>query len=132
MPTEPQNVEARARAANKAWQNMEIKNIALAARLHNAPPKREFNRVHGIMSKMERPGSKKKLNEQQEAMLLAYIDRMDELGVGALFHQVHNIAERILQLDAPEGTEPATLGRDWTKRFLKRHEATTHKSNRRL
>ena len=46
---------------------------------------------------------------------------MDRLGVGALFHQVHNYAQRILKLHAPDGTKPPTLGRDWTKRFLKRN-----------
>ena len=54
-------------------------------------------------------------------MLLSYIDRIDRLRVGALFYQVYNCAQRILKLYAPDGTKPPTLGRDWTKRFLKRN-----------
>ena len=46
---------------------------------------------------------------------------MERLGVGALFHQVHNCAQRILKLHAPNSTEPPTLRRDWTKRFFKRN-----------
>ena len=54
-------------------------------------------------------------------MLLSYINQIDRLGVGALFHQVHNCAQRILKLHAPDGTEPPTLRRNWTKRFLKQN-----------
>jgi hypothetical protein len=54
-------------------------------------------------------------------MLLSYIDWMDRLRVGALFHQVYNCAQRILKLHAPNSTELPTFGRDWTKRFLKRN-----------
>jgi hypothetical protein len=54
-------------------------------------------------------------------MLLSYIDRIDRLRVSALFHQVHNCAQRILKLHAPDGTKLPTLRRDWTKRFLKRN-----------
>ena len=76
---------------------------------------------------MERKGSNRKLSDYQEAMVLAYIDRMDRIGTAPLLHQVHNAAQRILKLHAPEGTEPPTLGRDWTKNFVKRHKDTTHK-----
>ena len=46
---------------------------------------------------------------------------MDRLGVGMLFHQVHNCAQRILKLHTPNSTEPPTLRHDWTKKFLKQN-----------
>jgi hypothetical protein len=58
-------------------------------------------------------------------MVLAYIHRMDRIGTAPLLHQVHDAAQRVLIIDAPEGIEPATLGRDWTKNFVKRHKDTT-------
>ena len=93
----------------------------------DAPYKRVVARHKGVQSKMQRPGSNKKLNSMQEQMLLAYIERMDRIGTYALIHQVHAAAERILVLHAQPGTEPASLGRDWTKNFVKRHKETLYK-----
>jgi hypothetical protein len=76
---------------------------------------------------MQRPGSNKKLNSMQEQMLLAYIERMDCIGTYALIHQVHAAAKRILVLHAQPSTEPASLGRDWTKNFVKRYKETLYK-----
>ncbi|KAF2807474.1 uncharacterized protein BDZ99DRAFT_523087 [Mytilinidion resinicola] len=115
MPTESEIIEARVQSAIEAYHNMETPNAAAAARLHNAPPDRVCRRLEGIPSKMKRPGSNKKLDIHQEATVLAYINRMDRIGTAALFHQVHNAAQRILKLHAPHGTVPVTLGRDWTK-----------------
>ena len=60
-------------------------------------------------------------------MVLAYIDHIDRIGTAPLLHQVYNAAQRILKLYTPEGTEPPTLRRDWTKNFVKRHKDITHK-----
>jgi len=127
MPTESEIIEIRVQAALNAYSNMDPPNAALAARLHGAPPDRVYRRLKGIQSKMERKGSNRKLSDHQEAMVLAYINCMDRIGTAPLLHQVHNAAQHILKLHAPEGTEPPTLGRDWTKNFVKRHKDTTHK-----
>ena len=74
MPTKSEITKLRVQAAVKAYTNMDLKNAALAARLHNAPPDRVYRRLNGIQSKMERKGSNKKLNSRQEDMLLAYIN----------------------------------------------------------
>ena len=74
MPTESEIIEIRVQDALRELSRMETPNIRLAARLHNAPFKRVYNRVNGIKSKMQRPGSNKMLNQHQEAMLLSYID----------------------------------------------------------
>jgi hypothetical protein len=64
MPTEAQIIEARVQATYEAYQNMDPKNIRLAARLHNAPHKHILNRSHGIQTKLQRPEPDKKLNQQ--------------------------------------------------------------------
>jgi hypothetical protein len=71
---------------------------------------------------MERKVSNRKLSDHPEDMVLAYIGGMDRIGTAPLLHQVHDAAQRVLILHAPEGVEPATLGRDWTKNFVKRHK----------
>ena len=62
MPTESEIIEIRVQDALRELSRIETPNIRLAARLHNALFKRVYNRVNGIKSKMQRPGSNKILN----------------------------------------------------------------------
>jgi hypothetical protein len=62
MPTESEIIEIRVQDALRELSRMETPNIRLVARLYNAPFKRVYNRVNGIKSKMQRPGSNKILN----------------------------------------------------------------------
>jgi hypothetical protein len=82
--------------------------------------RRILNRTKVIESMTQRPDSNKKLSNHQEEMLPSYIDRMDRIGTTPLIHQVHDAAQRVPFLHAPEGTKPPTLGRDWTKNFVDR------------
>ena len=106
---------------------MDPPNAALAVCLHGAPPDRVYQRLKGIQSKIKRKGSNRKLSNHQEAMVLAYINCMDQIGTAPLLHQVYNAAQRILKLHALEGTKLSTLGRDWIKNFIKRYKDITHK-----
>ena len=63
MPTESEIIEIRVQDALRELSRIKTPNILLAARLHNAPFKRVYNRVNGIKSKMQRPGSNKMLNQ---------------------------------------------------------------------
>ena len=76
---------------------------------------------------MERKGSNRKLSNHQEAIVLAYINYIDQIGTAPLLYQVHNAAQHILKLYPPEGTEPPTLRRNWIKNFIKRHKDITYK-----
>jgi hypothetical protein len=62
MPTESEIIEICVQDALYKLSRMEILNIQLAARLHNALFKRVYNRIKGIKSKMQRPSSNKMLN----------------------------------------------------------------------
>ena len=62
MPTKSEIIEIRVQDALHELSRMETPNIRLAVRLHNAPFKHVYNRVNGIKSKMQRPGSNKMLN----------------------------------------------------------------------
>ena len=62
MPTESEIIEIRVQDALRELLRIETPNIWLAARLHNTLFKRVYNRVNGIKSKMQRPGSNKMLN----------------------------------------------------------------------
>ena len=52
MPTESEIIEIRVQDALRKLLRMEIPNIRLATRLHNAPFKRVYNRVNDIKSKI--------------------------------------------------------------------------------
>ena len=86
MPTELEIIEIRVQAALDAYSNIDPLNAALAARLYSAPPDCIYQRLKGIQSKIERKGSNKKLSDHQEAIVLAYIDRMDRIGTAPLLH----------------------------------------------
>ena len=62
MPTESEIIEIRVQDALRKLSRMEIPNIQLAARLHNALFKYIYNYINGIKSKMQRPSSNKMLN----------------------------------------------------------------------
>ena len=62
MPTESEMIEIRVQDALRELLRMETPNIWLAARLYNTLFKHVYNRVNGIKSKMQRPGSNKMLN----------------------------------------------------------------------
>ena len=86
MPTESEIIEIRVQAALDVYSNMDPPNAALAAHLHSTPPNRVYQRLKGIQSKIERKGSNRKLNNHQEAMVLAYIDHTDRIGTAPLLH----------------------------------------------
>jgi len=62
MPTESEIIEICVQDALRELSRMETPNIRLAACLYNVPFKRVYNRVNGIKSKMQRPGTNKMLN----------------------------------------------------------------------
>jgi hypothetical protein len=76
---------------------------------------------------MQCPGSNRKLSPFQEDIVLLYIDRMDRAGSAPLISHVANAAQRILILHTKAGDTPPTLGRDWTKNFVRRHKDTCAK-----
>ena len=62
MPTESEIIKIRVQDALRKLSRIETPNIRLAARLYNAPFKCVYNRFNSIKSKMQRPGSNKRLN----------------------------------------------------------------------
>ena len=52
MPTESEIIKIRVQDALRELLRIETPNIRLAARLHNTPFKRVYNRVNGIKSKI--------------------------------------------------------------------------------
>jgi hypothetical protein len=127
MPDKYETQEKRVQDAIAHKNRHPELSLKACAKEYDAPYKRIVAHHKGIKSKMQRPGSNKKLDSMQEQMLLAFIACMDHIGSYALIHQVHAAAERILVLHAQPGTEPPSLGCDWIKNFVKRHVETLHK-----
>ena len=63
MPTESEIIKIRVQDALRELSRIKTPNIWLAARLYNVQFKCVYNRVNGIKSKMQRPGSNKMLNQ---------------------------------------------------------------------
>ena len=86
MPTESEIIEIRVQAALDAYSNMDPPNPALAARLHSTPPDRVYRRLKGIQSKIEKKGSNRKLSNHQKAIILAYINYIDQIRTALLLY----------------------------------------------
>lgn len=95
-------------------------DIRAAADCNHVPYSRLQKRVSGRASKMERAAPNRRLNQQQEATLKAYITRCDALYMPPLMLQLISAAQRILDLEHPDGKAPP-IGKNWISRWLARN-----------
>jgi hypothetical protein len=107
-------VEERIQHALEGVDDGKFKTLRDAADKHHVPYTRIYARYHDRPSKIGRPGTKKRLNPEQEAALRLYIRRCDEIGYSALPHIVYDAATTILKESCLDPTIPfRPLGRDW-------------------
>jgi hypothetical protein len=95
-------------------------NIRAAADYNHVPYSRLQKRVSGRASKIERTAPNQRLNQQQEDALKAYITRCDALYMPPLMPQLISAAQRILDLEHPDGKAPP-IGKNWISRWLARN-----------
>ncbi|USP75812.1 hypothetical protein yc1106_03086 [Curvularia clavata] len=81
-------------------------NMRAAADYNHMPYSRLQKRVSGRASKIERAAPNRRLNQQQEDALKAYITRCDALYMPPLIPQLISAAQRILDLEHPDGKAP--------------------------
>ncbi|KAF5853327.1 hypothetical protein GGP41_001893 [Bipolaris sorokiniana] len=78
-------------------------NIRAVADYNHVPYSRLQKRVSGRASKIERTALNRRLNQQQEDALKAYITRYDALYMPPLIPQLISAAQQILDLKHPDG-----------------------------
>ena len=76
-------------------------------------------RSKGTLSKHHISPVNRKLNEEQNQLLCAYIHRLDGLGLGATEAQIKHAANHILQMGhRDKGTPAPMVGQSWTHRWI--------------
>ena len=88
-------------------------NLAAAAREFRVPVKRRRARWAGQQSKQERPGTNKRLSEDEELAVCLYLDRIEAIGTAARKQMITGCANDILRNYHGEAVEkrpePAAL-----------------------
>ena len=110
--------EKRYLEATEDWINGEFDSVAECARYHHLKPKNLQRRVNGGGSKSTRFQSQNRLNEDQEASLLHYLKRLDDMNMSPTPKLVVGAANYILKRDDPLA---APIGKNWFTRFFKRN-----------
>jgi hypothetical protein len=123
------SVEERIEEALKVREAGPATTLVQLSRQFNVPYSRLRRRAQGVQSKSERPASNKCLNGAQNLRLKTYIDRCDRLGMPALVPQLVGAAQRILDIEHPDGRAPP-LGKDWVARWLRANPDCRRKKQR--
>ena len=84
-------------------------------------------RIKGGKTLKERKSNNLKLTEAQEVVLCRYVDRLDRMNLTASYDLIRGAANRILLHAAPSDpfADPPTVGVNWVRRFVKRHNYHT-------
>jgi hypothetical protein len=109
-------------------------NFSELARLHDVPYQRLLARSKGRGDRYDRPCPSHKLTIEQENALLAYIKRLDNLGICARPHMVVSCANTLLSRGRKKSQPgpPPTVDRQWAKRWLKRQPDLFVRRERRI
>jgi hypothetical protein len=109
-------------AISKAIEAYELdknQKIAPLARQFGAPYDRLRKRIAGVNSRITRAPAGKRLTDDQESALMAWIKRIDDIGAPPTVDLVTNCANSILQRANPDQEPPPTVGPNWSYRFIK-------------
>jgi hypothetical protein len=122
MPKAPDRREERLLEALDAAYGYEKPNLAALARAYEVSYPSLKRRWHGVSSRSDREPTNRKLDRDQEAAVIAYIDCMDSLGVSARLKQITQVANSILARAHKDSSIPPPIVSDkWAERFRDRH-----------
>jgi hypothetical protein len=116
-----EDIENRIQLALASIQSGECANLNVARVKYHVPKDRLYRRAKGVPPNLGHGGTNKRLNPIQEAALINYIKRCDDIGFSAMPHMILSAAEVILNAEITPPLILAFLGRDWVSRFLKAH-----------
>ncbi|OQE21135.1 hypothetical protein PENSTE_c012G07455 [Penicillium steckii] len=119
MSTEYQNSEARIQQACATARATDRPNFAALAREYRVSAPRLRARFNGRAPRNARQMAYKRLNNEQEASLVAWIRRLDSLYIPPTAGMVIASANALLRRASPPSSPPAPLGKDWVYRFVK-------------
>ena len=120
--------EGRISLALHAYKSQEIRSLRAAARTYDVPHSTLCTRYHGTLSRRESRPVTHKMTSTEEEVLLERILDLDARWFPPRISVVREIANIIL---ATRGeTLPQTVGQNWVRNFINRHEILQTKYNR--
>ncbi|EED14612.1 conserved hypothetical protein [Talaromyces stipitatus ATCC 10500] len=96
------------------------KKIAELAREFDVPYERLWRRVQGSASQLNRRPAHKRLSDDQERVVIIWLEDLDDRGVPPTIWVIKNYTEKVLQNMHPNADPPPRLGDRWVYRFFKR------------
>jgi hypothetical protein len=120
--------EGKLSLAIQAYNLGQTKNLHTAARLYKVPYSSLYTRFHGTPSRRESQPATRKLTLIEEEVLVQRILELDAQGFPPRLSVVRQIADIIL---ATRGdASPQTVGQNWVRNFINRHDTLRMKYNR--
>jgi hypothetical protein len=130
--------EERIQLAIEALDSGQIRSIRSAATTFDIPSTTIHNRLRGRVPRQEAQVTNRKLSSTEEEALVQWIDSMDQRGMSPSFSYIRQMADLLIfergsmvladasVLDA----STATVGENWVRRFLNRHDELKSRYNR--
>ena len=128
-PPPPQEVsfqEGRLILAVQAYQKGEFQSYRAAARAYDVPRDTLQRRIAGIQSRRDTTPKNRLLTPTEEQCLIQQILSMDQRGIPPTIAAVGVMAGLL----ARQRGQSITVGKNWARSFVNRHEALKSKYNR--
>jgi hypothetical protein len=124
MPNTYIEIENQIAKAVDAYNSDKKQKITRLAEEYCVPYYRLYRRIHDGKSKSTRAAANKALNQEQEAALILWIQRLDDAGCSPTPEMIEQCANAILKRavdpDDPDET-PRTVSKMWTRPIHRTH-----------
>jgi hypothetical protein len=121
--------EGRIELAIQAFKKGQFQSLQAAALTYDAPITTVRRRIRGIRSRRDSQPSNCKLSSTEEETLIQWILSMDQRGMPPTTASVRRSADLLAQ--RPESTAPQTVGQNWVRNSVNRHDEIRKRAQRR-
>jgi hypothetical protein len=120
-------IEGRIELAIQAFKKGQFRSLQAAALTYDAPITTVRRRARGIRSRRDSQSSNRKLSSTEEETLIQWILSMDQRGMLPTTTSVRRLADLLAQRS--ESAAPQTVGQNWVRDFVNRHDEIKSKYN---
>jgi len=121
--------ESQVQAAMRAYKAGKFSNIRDTATAHGITYGKLRNRLAGIPTRSESHVGQQNLTSIEERVLVSRILQLDQWGFPPQIQYIRDLATHFIR---SHGRSSATIGKNWTTQFLKRHPSLESKFAARL
>lgn len=130
-PNHQSDREARFLQAIEAIKSKSLPSIRAAARVYDVPHSTLATRLHGVLTRQKAHSERRKLLFTEEEALIQWILSMDERGFAPRVSVVRKMADILISARiTPSINASQTVGENWVRKFIGRHEQLKSKYTR--